>query len=240
MQKITKPQHPVLTEAAAHMVYDADGELNRVTLNDSDAEMADLEGCDVTFNATAEEISRRVAPMPATDYMDSKTWATVAPALKALSDVYCDLPNPYDRQPPDMPLTPPDLPQNLLEDRYQCLTRIYDERFDLGAYVEIQELLLARQENRAANQSLFVPGSWESNWEDIYQEDLELLDQRAEGMAEMIAEHASEKAAFGDGPVGSFRKDMLAKMEMQEIDYAIKTWFAEDEQPDQVHQDIPY
>lgn len=231
---------PAADAPVAHLIYEEYGELRNVTLDDTEAEMAEAEGLDVTTNATAAEIVDYVAPLAASDYMDDKTWQTVAPAMKALADQLAQEPNPYDRSVQIMAPTSPELPEDILSARISALARIFDARFDLQAYVELQELSFARAGNRKANEALFTEESWNTNWEDIYQEDLDVLDQRADALSEMMAEHASEAAAFGDGPVGSHRKDVLARLDIFEIDYAATTWFAEEEKVDLGDQDVPY
>ena len=218
------PQEVTLSVDApvAHMIYDTYGEMIRVTLDDTEAEMAEAEGRDVTTNATAAEIVNRVAPMPASDYMDDKTWQVVAPAMKALADQRAQEPNPYDRQAPLMAPTSPELPEEILNHRVSALARIFDERLDLQTYVELQELCFARAGSRQANQDLFTEQSWNTNWEEIYEEDPDDLEQRATAILEMMSEHASEAAMFGDGPVGSHRKDVLGRLEEKEIDFAIE------------------
>lgn len=224
----------------AHMIYDAQGELSTVTLDDTEAEMADMEGLSVTTNATAEDIVEEIAPLAASDYMSDKTWQAIAPAIKALAGQREQEGHPYDREPILMGPTSPELPEEIINARMSALSLIFDQRFDLQAYVELQELSFANNGNRKANQELFTEESWKSNWNEIYQEDPDDLEQRAIAIHEMMAEHASEAAMFGDGPVGSFRKDVLGRLDEKEIDFVMESRITEDEKVNLGDQDVPY
>jgi len=239
----TIPHDAAPKAVLAHMIRNTHGELERISLCDTEASMAETEGHTVTVNATADDIAEEMLPLPASEYMDDKTWTAIAPGLKALADHFEKNPTQYDRWPAIMPPTSPDLPDDLIPARMNALGRMFHAPLDLTAYIELNELAFARAADRPANKDLFKDESWTADWNSIYQEDLETLDQRSIAISEMMSEHASEKAAFGDGPPGSHRKDVLGDLEQQEIDFAIKTYFGpegENTQSAEPWTDIPY
>lgn len=208
----------------AHIIREPHGEFERVTLDDTDAEMAEAEGKTVTMNATAQELTEELAGLPAEQFMDDKTWSAIAPSLKTLADDRESQPNPYDRQPAMIPLTAPDLPGEMITARLSALMRIYDPELDLGTYVELQEFWFARNQNRPVSQALFSNEAWASRWEEIYNEDADHLTRKIDQIRESRAGNVFERAAFGDSAPGSQRQDVLGRLAEEEIKYAMANY----------------
>lgn len=206
-----------------HLIFNAYGDLQRLTTNDTDAEMAAVEGLTVTTNAGVEEILSYLGPTPATEVMDDQTWQALAPALKHTAD---HQENPYDRSAPSIGATPLDIPDEVLGMFTTALCRIYDSYADLQAYVEINEVRSARQHNRQANLSLFAEHSLEASWDAQYEDSLDQLEEYAEAAnewaGEVSSQNASERAAYGDSAPGSYRAEVLSDLSARVSQYALE------------------
>jgi len=213
---------PQSNDAVAHIICSEFGDLVRITTDSTDADMAFQEGHAVTTNATPEDIDEALRGLPAKDFMDDSTWQAIAPSMKALADRQ---ENPYDRTPPTIGVNSPDMPKEIVDMRLGTLAQIYDPYVDLQSYIEVNELAFCTEHRRAANQSLFKPESWEDRYPSPGDLDLQELEEQEEMEAtrnsEIMAEHRSEAAAFGDGPVGSYRQEQLGRLDEQELAYLI-------------------
>lgn len=233
----------ITRQPIAHLIHDTYGDLVRITIDDSEAnQLAAENGKTATLNVSADDIEMAMGPMPADQFMDDRTWQTIAPGLKALADHLASQPNPYDRWPAKMPATPNDLPQELLDMRISSLGSIYHTHFDLGVYIELQELQMSRNSSRPTSQALFEDASWNSSWGDIAEEDEDMLLEQLTMIAEQQAENRSERAAFGDSAPGSHRQDVLGSLAAGEIEYWIRQRATESVETDQGTEwtDIPY
>ncbi|EAZ97469.1 hypothetical protein [Marinobacter sp. ELB17] len=205
-----------------HLIFNARDDFQRLTLNDTDAEMAQAEGLTVITNAGLIEILEHIGPTPATEHMDDQTWQALAPALKHLADTQ---EHPFTREPPSIHVVPLDTPDEILNMEVDALFRFYDSRVDLYAFVQISEIKFARDTNREPNPDLFKEASLAENFDDIYLTSLDELEQQAENAdiqaSEVGAEHAGEKAMYGDSPVGSQRIGALYNMDAKIMQYAV-------------------
>ena len=69
------------TQAGAHIIWNNSGEVQKITLDDTEAAMAASENLTVTTNASAEELSEELANIPPRDVMDEETWLQIGPII---------------------------------------------------------------------------------------------------------------------------------------------------------------
>jgi hypothetical protein len=201
-----------------------------------------LEDRSTVTNVRVSELLEEMAPLPAREFMQDKTWREIAPALRQYAqavDTASDNLGLY--KPASRLRTPTDLPQPLIAERISTLAQIYDFRFDASAYIELQELEFATRLRRDINKDLFTGESRSLIWEEICQPEEDLL-RKLDAIDECASENASEAAAFGDGPTGSARQDALGKLDEKEILYVLKLQQAIEPgiEEDELDYDVPY
>ena len=215
------PNHDVI----GHMIYDWNDELARVTTDDTDAEMAQMEGGTVVINATAEDVLVELPPRRAMDVMSGSTWDEISGKLQRFAE-YVEAgihePNEDLSSVAIIPSTPMDMPLELVDRRMDTLQSIYDPGHDMTAWIELQELLFSGHHERPINTTRLRTDATVSSFNNgMINRDAEALEQESIAIGERLAENASERSAFGDSAPGTYRSDAIDRMQDREIDYAL-------------------
>lgn len=220
MNKAVENYNPVL----GHMIKNEQGDLRRITTSEVMAKYAIVDGREVCINARVSDFLDSMEPCAAREIMDSETWDSVAPKLAKFAEQIRENMKGVDWmiEPRVTHIcTPLDWPAELVEGRQETLQKVFDPRFDLPAYVEINELCFANQHGREPRADLFSEGSVNSTWKNMKASSDEDLLTELQMINEREGEIASEKALHGDGPVGSARESQISRMVEQEIEYVL-------------------
>ncbi|KXS55078.1 MAG: Uncharacterized protein AWU57_581 [Marinobacter sp. T13-3] len=218
-------------KVVGHMIYDWQGELARITTDDTDAEMAEAEGGTVTMNATAADVMEELPPRLASEVMDGSTWDNMSAALQNLAQAV-EAEAEYLQDRGIVPVIPPtqlDTPVELVDKRMDALQRIYDPLHDGSTWVELQELLFAGHQHRPINLTRLRPDNYGPSFrKDLLNRDTDELMQESLAVDERKQLKAAERATFGGFSPNTFRSDIIDDIRLDELDYALEQKGAND------------
>lgn len=218
-------------DCLVHAIQSTYGDLQRITLDDSEADMASREGHTVSVNVPLTDVLDDVIfSGPPLNIMDDATWRGIRDKIT----------QPVINDNAISPLNPPDLPVVLANYRLNLVLRYWRPE-NLQSYVELSEIIMAGHNRREPDPRVFSADakdvtfkSWfETSYEDL-EEHLEITEIRA---AEVSAENASERAAFGDSAPGSAINEALTELTIREMRYALNNWQGAPKRAAQQHQE---
>lgn len=216
---------PSQMQRTVHAIYHSDGNLRRITMDDTDAEMAATEGQTVSYNIPVFEVLDDVINSgPPSETMDDKTWRFIR----------SDLVTGKAEENAISPVNPPDLPFVLASQRLSLVLRFFNPQ-SAQSYAELSEIIMAGNNRRDVERGIFSKESQAASFAAELQEPLDQLweayEIADEYAGEISTQNRSERALYGDSGPGSAIAEAFANQRAIEMKYVLDILDDEKEEP---------